>query len=311
MTMVPTGFRFNPTDEELIEILEQKVSGQQMAPHFNFIVERNVYDYDPQHLQWDYTAAVPDNERYCYCMKENDSREVTGRGWWKATSHVKKIYSKNGSRFIGYRRPLTFHRFKDNQRNRSNAIKTNWIMHEFSLQSPTTEWRLCKIKYKGKPSLQEELENARNGFKLRNDFEASSYSSSSAIMGLQQQAAQTVELEQPKRASYDPFFAQITSTNNSSELENTRNGFKITNDFEISRSSSTTIMGMGMGMQQQQTQALEHEQQQLIKDSYDPFLTQFLSTNDYYDFDNQSHQLGQAADSSLQISFPSNWSWQN
>ncbi|KAJ4723344.1 putative NAC domain-containing protein [Melia azedarach] len=224
MTMVPTGFRFNPTDEELIQILEQKVSGQQMPPHFSFIVERNVYDYDPQHLQWDYTAAVPENERYCYCMKENDSREVTGRGWWKATSHVKKIYSKNGACVIGCKRPLTFHRFKDNQRNRNKAIKTNWIMHEFSLQSPTMDWRICKIKYKGKPSLQEELESARNGFnfKSRNDIEATSSSSSSTvIMGMQQQQQldSVAEQQQQQKASYDPFLNQIMSTNTYLELD--------------------------------------------------------------------------------------------
>ncbi|KAJ4723345.1 putative NAC domain-containing protein [Melia azedarach] len=225
MTMMPTGFRFSPTDEELIQLLEQKVSGQQMPPHFSFIVERNVYDHDPQHLQWDNTAAVPENERYCYCMKENDSREVTGRGWWRATSHVKKIHSKDGACIIGYKRPLTFHRFMDDQRNRNNAIKTNWIMHEFSLQSPSTYWRLCKIKYKGKPSLQEELENVRNGFnfKSRNDIEASSSSSSSTvIMGIQQQQPDFVaeqQQQQQQNGSYDPFLHQIMSTNTFHELE--------------------------------------------------------------------------------------------
>ncbi|KAL5848229.1 hypothetical protein ACOSQ4_006242 [Xanthoceras sorbifolium] len=95
---LPTGFRFNPTDEELIEILERKVSGQEMPLHGHFIVERNLYDHEPQHIEWDNTLSVPDNERYCYCMRETDSREVSGRGWWKATGHVKKIYaSKNQS----------------------------------------------------------------------------------------------------------------------------------------------------------------------------------------------------------------------
>lgn len=90
----------------------------------------------------DNTSALPENERYCYCMRENDSREVSGRGWWKATSHVKKIYATNNNGscadVIGYKRPLTFHKFKDTRRNRSNAIKTNWIMHEYTLHSLST-----------------------------------------------------------------------------------------------------------------------------------------------------------------------------
>lgn len=47
---MPTGFRFNPTDAELIEILERKVSGQEMPVHDAFIIERNVYELDPQDL---------------------------------------------------------------------------------------------------------------------------------------------------------------------------------------------------------------------------------------------------------------------
>ncbi|OMO98573.1 No apical meristem (NAM) protein [Corchorus capsularis] len=155
--MVPTGFRFNPTDEELLEILHQKVvTGNVEAVH-NFIVERNIYELEPQDLQWSESVALNSNERYCFCKRESDSREVAGRGWWKATSHVKTISSANNAGLIlGYKRPLTFHRFKVNQKNRKDAFKTDWIMHEYGLRSITTEWRLCKIKYKGKERFQEE-----------------------------------------------------------------------------------------------------------------------------------------------------------
>ncbi|XP_044481130.1 NAC domain-containing protein 83-like [Mangifera indica] len=174
--MLPTGFRFNPTDEELIQILQRKVYGQEMPLHGNFIFERNVYEFDPEDLQWDHTVAVLNNERYCYCIRENDSREVSGRGWWRATGHVKTIYENKG--VVGYKRPLTFHRYADDDRKRNKALKTNWIMHEYSLDSNTTDWRLCKIKYKGKPSVQKEIKNNRKCYKSSN-FEASS-----SIMGI-------------------------------------------------------------------------------------------------------------------------------
>ncbi|XP_044465407.1 NAC domain-containing protein 19-like [Mangifera indica] len=177
--MVPTGFRFNPTDEEVIQILETKASGHQMPLHFNFIVERNVYEHEPQLLQWEHSLVVGENEKYCFCTKKNESRGVGGRGWWKATSHVKKIYDKNMN-LKGYKRPLTFFRFIDNERRRDKAVKTNWIMHEYNLHSYTTEWRLCKIKYKGKPSVQEELENIRNVY-IGNEFEGGHGSSSSTM----------------------------------------------------------------------------------------------------------------------------------
>ncbi|XVE81172.1 hypothetical protein DITRI_Ditri15bG0041400 [Diplodiscus trichospermus] len=158
--MVPTGFRFSPTDEELIDILNQKVSGNTATAPLDFIVESNIYELEPKDLQWTQSVALNNNERYYYCKRESDSREVSGRGWWKATSHVKTI-SVDG-RVVGYKRPLTFHRFRDDQRKRKDAIKTDWIMHEYVLQSNPTEWRLCKIKYKGKEKLKEDMENIRN-----------------------------------------------------------------------------------------------------------------------------------------------------
>ncbi|KAL3567513.1 hypothetical protein D5086_030164, partial [Populus alba] len=79
------------------------------------------------------TVPLSNGERYYYCTREtNYSREVLGRGWWKATSHVKKIHANNDDQLlVGNKRPLTFHRFKDNERNRNNAVKTNWIMHYY------------------------------------------------------------------------------------------------------------------------------------------------------------------------------------
>ncbi|KAF2297033.1 hypothetical protein GH714_015336 [Hevea brasiliensis] len=160
--------RFNPTDQELIQILDRKASEQEMP--LPFIVYANLYEHEPQDLEWNHSAALGNEERYYYCKRENDSREVTGRGWWKATSHVKKVHVNEN--LVGYKRPLTFHRYRDQERNRNNAIKTNWIMHEYSLESKATEWRLCKIKYKGKPSMQEEMENIRQRYSSRNDSEA-------------------------------------------------------------------------------------------------------------------------------------------
>ncbi|XP_012481594.1 NAC domain-containing protein 30 [Gossypium raimondii] len=185
--MVLTGFRFSPTDEEVIEILSQKVSGNTSMAAFDFIIQKNIYDFEPQELHGsESTIGLNKNERYYYCRRESDSREVMGRGWWKATSHVKAVSSPNGE-VMGYKRPLTFHRFKDNiQGNRKGAIKTDWIMHEYGLQSIHTEWRLCKIKYKGKEKVEEDMTPMEKTFGHSNNktlltsFEAKDGSSSSS-----------------------------------------------------------------------------------------------------------------------------------
>ncbi|KAJ0094019.1 hypothetical protein Patl1_26338 [Pistacia atlantica] len=168
-------------------------------------------------LKWDPTMALHKNERYFYCIRENDSREVSGRGWWKATSHVKKIYSTETS-VVGYKRPLTYHKFTGNKRKRNKAIKTNWIMYEYSLESYTTEWRLCKIKYKGKQSVQEELENIKRGYRLSNDIsEEEEEEKQQQPQSLEQidaiyepEFTQNMELY----SSYDPILTHITKDYN-------------------------------------------------------------------------------------------------
>ncbi|KAH9727663.1 NAC domain-containing protein [Citrus sinensis] len=97
---------------------------------------------------WDYNVALSTNERFYFCLRENDSREVSGLGWWRATGRVKKVYANyNNQTLVGFKRPLTFHRFSrdephDPRTKRNKAIKTNWIMHEYSLESYTT---VCTI----------------------------------------------------------------------------------------------------------------------------------------------------------------------
>ncbi|XP_044465409.1 NAC domain-containing protein 41-like [Mangifera indica] len=274
MMIIPTGFRFNPTDEELIEILQRKVSGQEMSLHDHFIDERNVYELDPQDLEWDHKVVLSDNERYCYYIRETDSREVSGRGWWRATGHVKKIYSKNLP--VGYRRPLTFLRFTDNERKRKNAFKTNWIMHEYSLHSYTTEWRLCKIKHKGKASVKEEPESITKGYRSSNDLEGSNSILVTQLdfVGEEQQQPQLIELEN----LCETYSHVSSSTGMQLDFIVEPVYFRQTMEIEV------------MDEQQKQSNAL-----------YDPVLTHISSTNYYLD-DALKHP-----DSSEEL-FPSLWS---
>ncbi|XP_031270081.1 NAC domain-containing protein 41-like [Pistacia vera] len=283
--IVPTGFRFNPTDEELIEILERKVCGKQMPLHDTFIIEKNVYDHEPEKLEWDRTMAVHKNERYYYCIRENDSREVSGRGWWKATSHVKKIYANNKC-VVGYKRPLTFHRFTGNKRKRNKAIKTNWIMYEYGLESYTTEWRLCKIKYKGKQSVQEELENIRKGYGLSSDIISGERCSVMEMKSSSSSSVVFVDEEEERQ----PIMKSLE------EVEN-----KITSDDFISEK-----------IQREDQEMNNEEEQQLMlyaSYNYDPILTHITSSSnyDYFGDYNYNYQLEQLPYSVDEL-FPSFWS---
>ncbi|KAJ4723337.1 putative NAC domain-containing protein [Melia azedarach] len=293
MMMMPTGFRFNPTDEELIHLLERKVSGQAMRLHAHFMIERDVYQIDPQHLQWYHDATLSKNERYYYCLKENDSREVAGQGWWRATGHLKKIYVNDQRHaLVGYKRPLTFYRFRDDQIRRKKAVKTNWIMHEYTLESFPTEWRLCKIKYKGKPSAQEELENPRKAG-------SNSNSGNTSIIAEKQQQQQKLQLSD-NHSAYDHersyYYSEANNFSDISVVENHQQQqlqtLQLEND--IVYDSYNNIA------ENMQVDAMEVEQA-----LYDPYYYCYDYFGDY------NHQLEQAAaDLSEQI-IPTLWSWQN
>ncbi|XP_044500719.1 NAC domain-containing protein 83-like [Mangifera indica] len=295
--MIPTGFRFNPTDEELIDILKRKVCGQEMPLHDRFIVERNIYELDPRDFHWDHTVVLPNNERYCYYMRETDSREVPGRGWWRATGHVKKI-NGNSKNVVGYKRPLTFIRFKDSERKRKNAFKTNWIMHEYSLDSNTTEWRLCKIKYKGKASVKEEMENIRKGFKLMTSFESSS--PSIMVMELdfvdeeQQQQSQLLKLENNFHETHDSMDMEFHFLSEEQE--------KILQVPQALQLNGEVMNDEHSFRQNMQIMDDQQQDQQQSNASYDPILTH-ISNSDYYFYNQMEHP-----DSSEEL-FPSLWNW--
>ncbi|KAL7100885.1 hypothetical protein ACP275_08G022700 [Erythranthe tilingii] len=131
------GFRFHPTDEELVEFyLKRKL--QQRALPIELIKQVEIYKYDP----WDLPklASTGEKEWYFYCPRDrkyrNSSRpnRVTGSGFWKATGTDRPIYSSDGIKCIGLKKSLVFYRGRA-----AKGMKTDWMMHEFRLPSSTTD----------------------------------------------------------------------------------------------------------------------------------------------------------------------------
>ncbi|KAI0499225.1 hypothetical protein KFK09_020128 [Dendrobium nobile] len=152
--MLP-GFRFHPTDEELVEFyLRRKI--QQKPLSIELIRQLNIYKYDP----WDLPklAATGENQWYFYCPRDrkyrNSSRpnRVTRAGFWKATGTDRPIYSSEGIKCIGLKKSLVFYKGRA-----AKGIKTDWMMHEFRLPSPNVprpfdkniltndSWAICRI----------------------------------------------------------------------------------------------------------------------------------------------------------------------
>ncbi|GLT79829.1 hypothetical protein SLA2020_513030 [Shorea laevis] len=135
-TQVPPGFRFHPTEEELLQYyLRKKVS-------YNKIDLDVIRDVDLNKLEpWDIQerckiGTSPQNDWYFFSHKDKKyptgvrTNRATASGFWKATGRDKVIYS-NGRR-IGMRKTLVFYKGRAPQ-----GQKSEWIMHEYRLDDDT------------------------------------------------------------------------------------------------------------------------------------------------------------------------------
>ncbi|KAK2367739.1 NAC (No Apical Meristem) domain transcriptional regulator superfamily protein [Trifolium repens] len=148
---VPPGFRFHPTDEELLYYyLRKKVSYE--AIDLDVIREVDLNRLEP----WDLKdkcriGSGPQNEWYFFSHKDKKyptgtrTNRATTAGFWKATGRDKAIYHTNSKR-IGMRKTLVFYTGRA-----PHGHKTDWIMHEYRLDDDDTAevqedgWVVCRV----------------------------------------------------------------------------------------------------------------------------------------------------------------------
>ncbi|KAI3730802.1 hypothetical protein L1987_61980 [Smallanthus sonchifolius] len=167
---LPPGFRFHPTDEELVvQYLKRKVHSFPLPA--SIIPEVDVCKSDPWELPGDC-----EQERFFFSTKEvkypNGSRSnrATLSGYWKATGLDKQIVSSENNQVVGMKKTLVFYRGKP-----PNGSRTDWIMHEYRLVTPQPKsptqgmgnWVICRIFLKKRGSNvsknDEEKVRATNG----------------------------------------------------------------------------------------------------------------------------------------------------
>lgn len=163
---VPPGFRFHPTDEELLYYyLRKKVSYE--AIDLDVIREVDLNRLEP----WDLKdkcriGSGPQNEWYFFSHKDKKyptgtrTNRATTAGFWKATGRDKAIYHTNSKR-IGMRKTLVFYTGRA-----PHGHKTDWIMHEYRLDDDDNAevqedgWVVCRVfkKKNTNRSYQQEIE---------------------------------------------------------------------------------------------------------------------------------------------------------
>ncbi|KAH9307776.1 hypothetical protein KI387_035687, partial [Taxus chinensis] len=168
---LPPGFRFYPTDEELVvHYLCRKAASQSLA--VPIIAEVDLYKYDPWQLPE--MSLFGEKEWYFFTPRDrkypNGSRpnRAAGSGYWKATGADKPITTRIGGKRVGIKKALVFYVGKAPKGN-----KTNWIMHEYRLADTSRparkkgclrldDWVLCRIY--NKKSSAEKLAKDQKAF---------------------------------------------------------------------------------------------------------------------------------------------------
>ncbi|KAJ4845688.1 NAC domain-containing protein 2 [Turnera subulata] len=153
-TELPPGFRFHPTDEELIMYYLRNQATSKPCPA-SIIPEVDIYKFDPWQLPE--KAEFGENEWYFFSPRDRKypngvrPNRATVSGYWKATGTDKAIYS--GSKYVGVKKALVFYKGRP-----PKGVKTDWIMHEYRLNESRKhpnkqqngsmrldDWVLCRI----------------------------------------------------------------------------------------------------------------------------------------------------------------------
>ncbi|KAI3970898.1 hypothetical protein MKX01_024545 [Papaver californicum] len=127
--VLPPGFRFHPTDEELITYyLTKKVLDTNFSAEA--IGEVDLNKCEPWDLPW--KAKMGEKQWYFFCVRDRKyptglrTNRATAAGYWKATGKDKEIY--RGKALVGMKKTLVFYTGRA-----PKGEKTNWIMHEYRL----------------------------------------------------------------------------------------------------------------------------------------------------------------------------------
>nr|AVG22598.1 NAC domain-containing protein 047_7D.2 [Triticum aestivum] len=133
--VLPVGFRFRPTDEELVRhYLKAKIAGR-AHPDLLAIPDVDLAAVEPWDLparsviksddpEWFFFAR---RDRPKYPGKSSRSCRSTAAGYWKATGTDKPITAGGvpGGEVVGVKKALVFYQGRP-----PKGLKTNWIMQE-------------------------------------------------------------------------------------------------------------------------------------------------------------------------------------
>ncbi|CAL5062974.1 unnamed protein product [Urochloa decumbens] len=148
---LPPGFRFHPTDEELVNYyLKRKVHG--LSIELDIIPEVDLYKCEPWELAEKSFLQSRDPEWYFFGPRDRKypngcrTNRATQAGYWKSTGKDRRVNYQN--RPIGMKKTLVYYKGRAPQ-----GLRTNWVMHEYRIEESECEntmgiqdsYALCRV----------------------------------------------------------------------------------------------------------------------------------------------------------------------
>ncbi|VAH42052.1 unnamed protein product [Triticum turgidum subsp. durum] len=154
--VLPPGFRFHPTDEEVVtHYLTRKVLRESFSCQVKVITDVDLNKNEPWELPG--LAKMGEKEWFFFVHKGRKyptgtrTNRATKKGYWKATGKDKEIFRGKGrdAVLVGMKKTLVFYTGRA-----PSGGKTPWVMHEYRLEGelphrlPRTakdDWAVCRV----------------------------------------------------------------------------------------------------------------------------------------------------------------------
>ncbi|KAJ4914665.1 NAC domain-containing protein 5 [Raphanus sativus] len=166
----PVGYRFHPTDEEIVGDYVRPKNLESNTSHVDEVMNTvDIYEFDPSELAGKSRIKSTDEVWYFFGCKKNQQQSKkrerqsrrTKSGSWKKTGDTMNIFRKRGDREkIGEKRVFVFSSKILGESKPKSKSKSDWVMHEYvaTFLSPTDQtttmmmkYTVCKVMFKGDP----------------------------------------------------------------------------------------------------------------------------------------------------------------
>ncbi|XP_027124068.1 NAC domain-containing protein JA2L-like [Coffea arabica] len=161
---MPPGFRFSPSDTELLYYLKMKAKGMSFRPWNDVILEKNLYaenaapwmlfnNDDPWQVTSKVDAAVGKiyEEKVLYVVTKlvkigsNKTMRSVGPSTWDSATGKYKVWNSQGQ-VMGFKKIL-------NLRRKGMEVMSNWMMHAYHISGvllqevKDNDYVICRIKW--------------------------------------------------------------------------------------------------------------------------------------------------------------------